>query len=588
MKRDLGRLATTKAFDQQAVRAIVGGAYGSAGYNLRRITRDQTSKLIGQLNEERQTNIGITHYVWRTSEDERVRPTHRRNNGVQFAWNSPPIRTGHPGNDIQCRCTADPVLVPTRRRAGPPRRQTAAAPVPILRPFPQRGMRRRAPMQLPVPPRASRPPPGPGPGPVMAQPVPQSLRLSPEDRVEFLSGKPQNPIPVLDMDGTPVATLKRYYGDEWEVSFVKGGRSWSLIRRNDPDQFLADLLKAIEDTLPGTPWTRSVARAEASQRTATVKKQATKVRADLKAGRFTLTTKVDEVNERIIHVEIDGLPLGELWQLAQSSRVTLRDPFLKLTKDWNLPTISWHSEIHALGDLRKAIQKRGSVSAVTRKRYPDIPGPTRGAVAKRTDLRGVAPADAKTVGIRQEIQPEGLRRSAAGYQKPYGDCTMRGFCNAFDLDYETVAKRVEESKTGWARQMNTANGEISGVSVEALDAVMNDLNLPAPISIDWESKLSIAKAKKEYGNNLFFVGSMRDKTGRSIGRHALAVVDGDVVDTWDSRAYFADTILPVPKGWVPPKEYAAKRDKFGRIAQSPVKKPAPPDFHYDPTVERER
>ena len=73
------------------------------------IARDQVSKLNGNLNKARQEQIGVTHYFWRTSEDERVRPTHEENNGDRFAWDSSPV-TGHPGEDVQCRCTADPDL----------------------------------------------------------------------------------------------------------------------------------------------------------------------------------------------------------------------------------------------------------------------------------------------------------------------------------------------------------------------------------------------------------------------------------------------------------------------------------------------
>jgi len=76
----------------------------------RLIARDQVSKLNGALNQIRQDDLGITHYIWRTSEDERVRETHQENNGKRFAWDSPPAETGHPGEDIQCRCTADPDL----------------------------------------------------------------------------------------------------------------------------------------------------------------------------------------------------------------------------------------------------------------------------------------------------------------------------------------------------------------------------------------------------------------------------------------------------------------------------------------------
>jgi SPP1 gp7 family putative phage head morphogenesis protein len=46
-------------------------------------------------------------YVWRTREDEKVRPSHAANDGVIFAWDAPPP-TGHPGEDFGCRCIADP------------------------------------------------------------------------------------------------------------------------------------------------------------------------------------------------------------------------------------------------------------------------------------------------------------------------------------------------------------------------------------------------------------------------------------------------------------------------------------------------
>lgn len=48
-----------------------------------------------------------THYVWRTSGDNKVRSSHAANNGKIFAWDNPP-ETGHPGEDYGCRCTAEP------------------------------------------------------------------------------------------------------------------------------------------------------------------------------------------------------------------------------------------------------------------------------------------------------------------------------------------------------------------------------------------------------------------------------------------------------------------------------------------------
>jgi len=48
-----------------------------------------------------------THYIWRTSDDNKVRPSHAANNGKIFAWDNPP-ETGHPGEHHNCRCTAEP------------------------------------------------------------------------------------------------------------------------------------------------------------------------------------------------------------------------------------------------------------------------------------------------------------------------------------------------------------------------------------------------------------------------------------------------------------------------------------------------
>lgn len=76
-----------------------------------RIARDQIGKLNGQLNEERQTQMGVTGYIWRTAQDNRVRDEHSEREGEHFEWDDPP-EDGHPGEPIQCRCYAEPDLAP--------------------------------------------------------------------------------------------------------------------------------------------------------------------------------------------------------------------------------------------------------------------------------------------------------------------------------------------------------------------------------------------------------------------------------------------------------------------------------------------
>ncbi len=51
----------------------------------------------------------LDRYVWRTQRDNRVRRSHRENEGRIFSW-SDPLATGHPGEDYNCRCEAIPYL----------------------------------------------------------------------------------------------------------------------------------------------------------------------------------------------------------------------------------------------------------------------------------------------------------------------------------------------------------------------------------------------------------------------------------------------------------------------------------------------
>jgi len=104
------------------------------------IARDQTSKLTGLVNQTRQQSIGIEAYIWRTVKDQRVvgnpvgaypkgnkaHGDHHMMEGVWCRWDDPTVfsRDGgktwikrpaqapksSPGQDIQCRCHAEPVI----------------------------------------------------------------------------------------------------------------------------------------------------------------------------------------------------------------------------------------------------------------------------------------------------------------------------------------------------------------------------------------------------------------------------------------------------------------------------------------------
>lgn len=73
------------------------------------VARDQTLKMNGAINQERQKQAGITKYVWSTSKDDRVRESHDALEGDIFSWDNPPD-IGHPSEDYLCRCVAVPIL----------------------------------------------------------------------------------------------------------------------------------------------------------------------------------------------------------------------------------------------------------------------------------------------------------------------------------------------------------------------------------------------------------------------------------------------------------------------------------------------
>lgn len=82
---------------------------GKAESRAEAIARDQTNKLYGQLSELRQTAAGVEKYTWRTAGDSRVRDEHAEREGEVFEWSDPPSG-GHPGEDYNCRCWAEPVI----------------------------------------------------------------------------------------------------------------------------------------------------------------------------------------------------------------------------------------------------------------------------------------------------------------------------------------------------------------------------------------------------------------------------------------------------------------------------------------------
>lgn len=92
--------------------------YSKARANL--IARTETSKAMTELTRARAEDLGIEWYIWRTSEDSRVRSSHDHMEGVLIRWSDPPapeeligeksLGNYHAGGIFNCRCFPRPLI----------------------------------------------------------------------------------------------------------------------------------------------------------------------------------------------------------------------------------------------------------------------------------------------------------------------------------------------------------------------------------------------------------------------------------------------------------------------------------------------
>jgi SPP1 gp7 family putative phage head morphogenesis protein len=77
------------------------------------IARTEVSRTASVLTQTRAESIGSVGYVWETSKDGAVRPSHRAMQGKVVMWDDPPTLddlTGHAGQLPNCRCWCRPIL----------------------------------------------------------------------------------------------------------------------------------------------------------------------------------------------------------------------------------------------------------------------------------------------------------------------------------------------------------------------------------------------------------------------------------------------------------------------------------------------
>lgn len=104
--------ATLNGESHAILRSRLAKEFGLSDSRARLIARDQIGKLTSDLNRLRQEQAGIEKYAWSGSLDERERELHVSLEGRVYRWGE---RTGAeeglpPGQPIQCRCVARPIV----------------------------------------------------------------------------------------------------------------------------------------------------------------------------------------------------------------------------------------------------------------------------------------------------------------------------------------------------------------------------------------------------------------------------------------------------------------------------------------------
>lgn len=81
-------------------------AVNTAAYNgekdINRALELELGYLYANLTAIEHNARGISSYIWETMGDDRVRPTHAVNQGIEFDWDDPNPETGHPGYELGC------------------------------------------------------------------------------------------------------------------------------------------------------------------------------------------------------------------------------------------------------------------------------------------------------------------------------------------------------------------------------------------------------------------------------------------------------------------------------------------------------
>jgi SPP1 gp7 family putative phage head morphogenesis protein len=98
------------AFLEQASAILEAGDRAVVEADIATLADWMARRFLTKINERRQRGLGVTHYIWRSLDDPRVRTTHAERDDRLFSWDDR-FSDGHPGHGYNCRCSAEPAVL---------------------------------------------------------------------------------------------------------------------------------------------------------------------------------------------------------------------------------------------------------------------------------------------------------------------------------------------------------------------------------------------------------------------------------------------------------------------------------------------
>ena len=108
IEAEVGQARAT--YSDQASAILAAGDPSVSEADLATLSDWLARRFLTEINERRQRDLGVTHYIWRSVDDPKVRTAHAERDDRLFSWDDR-FSDGHPGHGDNCRCTAEPAIL---------------------------------------------------------------------------------------------------------------------------------------------------------------------------------------------------------------------------------------------------------------------------------------------------------------------------------------------------------------------------------------------------------------------------------------------------------------------------------------------